>query len=49
MQTQPEGTNTYAQDNSIYPVLETLEEGSVVEMKVVMSTYHWVSRGLRAL
>lgn len=41
-QTQPEGENRYAQDNSMYPVLETLAEGSVVEMKVVMSTYHWV-------
>ncbi|CAN0016431.1 unnamed protein product, partial [Sphacelaria rigidula] len=40
-QTQPEGTNRYGQDNSVYPVLETLAEGSVVEMKVVMSTYHW--------
>ncbi|CAM9659076.1 unnamed protein product, partial [Sphacelaria rigidula] len=40
-QTQPEGDNKYAQDNSVYPVLETLAEGSVVEMKVVMSTYHW--------
>ena len=44
-QTQPEGDNKYAQDNSVYPVLETLAEGSVVEMKVVMSTYHWVSCG----
>ena len=46
MQTQPEGTNKYAEDNSVYPVLETFQEGSVVEMKVVMSTYHWVSGGL---
>eukprot|EP00903_Cladosiphon_okamuranus_P008090 g7800.t1 len=40
-QTAAEGTNVFGQENSVYPVLETYQEGSVVEMKVVISTYHW--------
>lgn len=42
-QTSAEGTNVFGQENSVYPVLETYQEGSVIEMKVVVSTYHWVS------
>lgn len=42
-QTAAEGTNVFGQENSVYPVLETYQEGSVIEMKVVISTYHWVS------
>lgn len=42
-QTVAEGTNKYGKANSNYPVLETFEEGSVIETKVVMSTWHYVS------
>lgn len=41
-QTAADGTNVFGQKNSIYPVLETYQEGSVMDMKVVISTYHWV-------
>eukprot|EP00752_Nemacystus_decipiens_P001877 g1808.t1 len=40
-QTAAEGANVFGQENSVYPVLETYQEGSVIEMKVVVSTYHW--------
>ena len=42
-QTAAEGSNLYGQENVNYPVLETYEEGSVMEVKVVVSTNHWVS------
>lgn len=42
-QTAAEGTNTFGQANSVYPVLGTYEEGGVIEMKMIISTYHWVS------
>lgn len=42
MQTKSEGSNMYGKGNNNYSVLETYFEGSVMEMKVVMSTYHWV-------
>ena len=42
-QTAQEGSNLFGQDNAHYPVLETYAEGSVMEVKVVVSTYHWVS------
>lgn len=42
MKTASEGSNLYGLDNSNYPVLETLKEGEVMEIKVVVSTYHWV-------
>lgn len=42
-QTAAEGTNTYGRANSVYPVLSTYEEGGVIEMKMIISTYHWVS------
>lgn len=44
LQTAAEGTNTFGRESSIYPVLDTYEEGAVIEMKVVISTFHWVSR-----
>ncbi|CAN0461279.1 unnamed protein product, partial [Laminaria digitata] len=40
-QTAAEGTNTFGRENSIYPVLDTYEEGAIIEMKVVISTFHW--------
>lgn len=42
-QTAAEGSNLYGRKNIEYPVLETYEEGSVIEMKIVFSTYHNVS------
>ena len=42
-QTAQEGSNLFGQDNMNYPILETYAEGSVMEVKVVVSTYHWVS------
>ncbi|CAN0403918.1 unnamed protein product [Ascophyllum nodosum] len=39
-QTAAEGSNRYANANSMYPVLETYTEGSVLEVKVVVSTTH---------
>lgn len=42
VQTKDEGSNLYGQENTKYPVLQTYEEGGVMEIKVVFSTYHWV-------
>ena len=42
-QTAQEGSNLFGQENANYPILETYAEGSVMEVKVVVSTYHWVS------
>lgn len=42
-QTAVEGSNLFGQGNTNYPILETYAEGSVMEVKVVVSTYHWVS------
>ena len=42
-QTAQEGSNLFGQNNANYPILETYAEGSVMEVKVVVSTYHWVS------
>ena len=42
-QTAQEGSNLFGQDNVNYPILKTYAEGSVMEVKVVVSTYHWVS------
>ena len=44
--TAEEGSNLFGQDNSNYPILETYAEGSVMEVKVVVSTNHWVSLAL---
>lgn len=41
-QTKSEGSNLYGKENSGYPILQTYEEGGVMEVKVVFSTYHWV-------
>eukprot|EP00904_Undaria_pinnatifida_P011980 jgi/Undpi1/7912/HiC_scaffold_24.g10384.m1 len=40
-QTAQEGSNLFGQNNANYPILETYAEGSVMEVKVVVSTYHW--------
>ncbi|CAM9914105.1 unnamed protein product [Pylaiella littoralis] len=40
-QTAAEGDNLYGLDNSNYPVLETVAEGGILEVKLVVSTYHW--------
>ncbi|CAN0419755.1 unnamed protein product, partial [Scytosiphon promiscuus] len=40
-QTAQEGSNLFGQANANYPILETYAEGSVMEVKVVVSTYHW--------
>ncbi|CAM9767269.1 unnamed protein product, partial [Ectocarpus sp. 8 AP-2014] len=40
-QTAAEGSNKYGQENSNYPVLETYAEGGILEVKIVVSTYHW--------
>ncbi|CAN0034653.1 unnamed protein product, partial [Ectocarpus fasciculatus] len=40
-QTKAEGINLYGQENSKYPVLETYSEGGIIEIKIVVSTYHW--------
>ena len=42
-QTAAEGSNRYGNANSMYPVLETYTEGSVLEVRVVVSTTHHVS------
>lgn len=42
-QTKSEGSNLFGKENSLYPVLQTYEEGGIMEVKVVFSTYHWVS------
>lgn len=42
-QTAAEGDNRYGQKNSVYPVLETYDEGSILEVKIVASTWHFVS------
>ncbi|CAN0393687.1 unnamed protein product, partial [Ascophyllum nodosum] len=39
-QTAAEGSNRYGNANSKYPVLETFTEGSVLEVKIVVSTTH---------
>lgn len=43
-----EASNRYGQGNVEYPVLATYAEGGIIEVKIVFSTYHWVSR-LRVL
>ena len=43
VQTAAEDSNRYGNANSMYPVLETYTEGSVLEVKVVVSTTHHVS------
>ncbi|CAM9526626.1 unnamed protein product, partial [Hapterophycus canaliculatus] len=40
-QTKSEGSNLYGKENSNYAVLETFQEGQIMETKVVFSTYHW--------
>ncbi|CAN0384662.1 unnamed protein product, partial [Ectocarpus fasciculatus] len=40
-QTAAENSNKYGQENSNYPVLETYAEGGILEVKIVVSTYHW--------
>ena len=42
VQTAAEGSNRYGNANSKYPVLETFMEGSVLEVKIVVSTTHHV-------
>ncbi|CAB1098501.1 unnamed protein product [Ectocarpus sp. CCAP 1310/34] len=41
-QTKAEGTNLYGQENSKYPVHGKYSEGGIIEIKIVVSTYHWV-------
>ncbi|CAB1104009.1 unnamed protein product [Ectocarpus sp. CCAP 1310/34] len=40
-QTAAEGDNKYGRENYNYPVLGTYAEGGVLEVKIVVSTYHW--------
>ncbi|CAM9261565.1 unnamed protein product [Ectocarpus sp. 8 AP-2014] len=40
-QTAAEDSNIYGLENSNYPVLETYAEGAILEVKIVVSTYHW--------
>ncbi|CBJ30292.1 EsV-1-166 [Ectocarpus siliculosus] len=40
-ETAAEGSNRYGQENSNYPVLETYAEGGILEVKIVVATYHW--------
>eukprot|EP00752_Nemacystus_decipiens_P007761 g6935.t1 len=40
-QTAAEGSNLYGLENSNYPVLETYAEGGILEVRIVVSTYHW--------
>lgn len=42
-QTDGEGSNRYGRANTNYPVLETYSEGSILEVKIVVSTTHMVS------
>lgn len=42
LQTAAETSNKYGRENSHYPVMETYAEGGILEVKVVVSTYHWV-------
>ena len=43
VQTSSEGSNRYGRANTNYPVLETYTEGSILEVKIVVSTTHMVS------
>lgn len=49
IQTKAEGSNVFGRENSIYPVLQTYEEGSIIELKVAVSTYHWVRHITRCI
>ncbi|CAM9543829.1 unnamed protein product [Ectocarpus sp. 8 AP-2014] len=40
-QTAAEGDNKYGRENYNYPVLGTYAEGGVLEVKILVSTYHW--------
>ncbi|CAM9175695.1 unnamed protein product [Sphacelaria rigidula] len=40
-QNADEVSNTYSRENKHYPVLDSYEEGTIIEMKVAMSVYHW--------
>ncbi|CAM9930596.1 unnamed protein product [Choristocarpus tenellus] len=40
-QGEPDNDNRYGIANSEFPVLENYEEGSIIEIKTVTSTYHW--------
>ncbi|CAM9343429.1 unnamed protein product, partial [Choristocarpus tenellus] len=37
----PEGDNRYGIANSDFEVIENYEEGSIIEIKTMTSTYHW--------
>lgn len=41
-QTAAEGDNKYGRENYNYPILGTYAEGGILEVKMVVSTYHWV-------
>ncbi|CAB1116720.1 unnamed protein product [Ectocarpus sp. CCAP 1310/34] len=41
LQTAAEGSNKYGQEDSNYPVLETFAERGILEVKIIVSTYHW--------
>lgn len=38
-----EGTNYYSTANIEWPILETVQQGQVLEIKMGMNAYHWVS------
>ncbi|CAM9196488.1 unnamed protein product [Ectocarpus fasciculatus] len=40
-QTAAEGDNKYGRENYNYPILGTYAEGGILEVKMVVSTYHW--------
>jgi len=44
IQTSSEDSNRYGRANTNYPVIDTYTEGSILEVKIVVSTSHMVSR-----
>ena len=43
MQRTPEAERPYSSPNSEWPILETYARGQVIDIKVIISAYHWVS------
>lgn len=43
-QTAAEGDNKFGQANTNYPIQAIYGEGDILEVKIVFSTYHWVSK-----
>lgn len=44
MQVEDENTNIYGRANSHYTIHGSYSEGQIIEIKVVVDTYHWVRK-----